>query len=70
MGPNTPPGYQQTQQPTSPRRAQSRAVAVLAVTLAVLLTIWIVGSIVLIRYVPDLGELPGSNPSTEAPQTP
>ena len=60
----TPP-----QQHTSPRR-QSRTVVVLAVTLGVLLTVWIVGSILLIQFVPDLGELPGSNPSTDPTRTP
>ena len=58
----------QQQQP--PRRPQSRAVAVLALTLSALIVMWIVGSIVLINYAPDLGELPGSDPSTDAPQTP
>ncbi len=42
---------------------QSRAAALLAVALTVLVTIWIVGAVLLIRYVPDLGELPTSSPS-------
>jgi hypothetical protein len=41
----------------------------LAVTLAVLLALWIAGSILLIRYAPDLGELPGSDPSAEPSST-
>ena len=58
----------QQQQP--PRRPQSRAVAVLAATLCALIVLWIVGAILLIRFAPDLGKLPGSDPSTDAPQTP
>jgi hypothetical protein len=71
MHPDTPAPvpYQPTQQPTS-SRPQSRTVVVLAVTLGVLLTIWIVGSILLIQFVPDLGELPGGNPSTDPTRTP
>jgi hypothetical protein len=65
MNPYATPPQQHT-----PRRQQSRAVVVLAVTLGVLLTIWIVGSILLIQFVPDLGELPGSNPSTDPTRTP
>jgi len=40
---------------------QSRAVAILAVTLTALVTIWIVGTVLLVRFVPDLGELPSSS---------
>jgi hypothetical protein len=70
MRPDTPspPPYLPTQQQPR-RRPQSRAVIMLAVTLAVLLTIWIVGSILLVQYAPNLGDLPGRNPSTEAPST-
>jgi hypothetical protein len=49
------------------RHPQSRAVIALAVTLAVLITTWIVGAILLIRYAPHLGELPQTSPSSEAP---
>jgi hypothetical protein len=42
-------------------------VAVLAVTLAALLTLWIVGAFLLIRYAPHLGELPNPSPSSQAP---
>jgi hypothetical protein len=42
---------------------QSRAVAILAVTLTALVTIWIVGTVLLVRFVPDLGELPSSSPT-------
>ena len=65
MNPYATPPPQHT-----PRRPQSRAVVVLAVTFGVLLAIWIVGSILLIQFVPDLGELPGSNPSTDPTRTP
>ena len=70
MRPDTPspPPYASTQ--TAPRRPQSRTVVALAVTLAVLLVLWIAGSILLIQYAPDLGELPGSDPSAEPSSTP
>jgi hypothetical protein len=54
----------------TPPHPQRGAVIGLAVTLAVLLTIWIVGSFLLVQYAPDLGELPGSDPSADATQTP
>jgi hypothetical protein len=57
-------GATQTQ---PPKRQQTRAVAVLAVTLAALLTLWIVGAFLLIRYAPHLGELPNPSPSSQAP---
>ena len=56
-----------TPQPQHPPRQQSGAVAALAVTLAVLVTIWIVGAVLLIRYAPHLGELPQTSPSSETP---
>ena len=67
MGPDTQP--RPPYPPALPRRPQSGAVAALAATLVALLTIWIVGAILLIRYAPDLGELPGSSPSPSAPAT-
>jgi hypothetical protein len=69
MRPDTPPPplYASTQ--TVRRHPQSRTVVALAVTLAVLLALWIAGSILLIRYAPDLGELPGSDPSAEPSST-
>jgi hypothetical protein len=58
-------------QPPAPPHAngrQSRAVLVLAVTLAALVTLWAVGTYLLLVHTPDLGELPGStiSPSPSA----
>jgi hypothetical protein len=51
--------------PTPHRRApQSRAVVVLSVALAVLVALWVVGGYVLYEYAHELGELPGTAPST------
>ena len=69
MRPDTPPPPPYASTQTAPRRPQSRTVVALAVTLAVLLALWIAGSILLIQYAPDLGELPGSDPSAEPSST-
>ena len=68
MRPDTPPPPPYASTQTAPRRPQSRTVVALAVTLAVLLALWIAGSILLIQYAPDLG-VPGGDPSAEPSST-
>jgi hypothetical protein len=60
-------GTYEASQTQPPDRQQSRAVAVLVATLAVLITVWIVGAILLINYAPNLGELPNTSPSNPSP---
>ena len=51
--------------PSHPSR-EARTVVALSVTLAVLLTLWVVGTFLLINYTPGLDELPGGGPSPTA----
>jgi hypothetical protein len=63
MRPDTQSPGQAGQQQARLRRPQQGAVVALAVTLALLLIVWIVGAYLLIQYAPDLGELPGGDSS-------
>jgi hypothetical protein len=60
-------GTYEASQTQPPDRQQPRAVAVLVATLALLITVWIVGAILLINYAPHLGELPNTSPSSPSP---
>jgi hypothetical protein len=51
--------------PSHPSR-QARTVVALSVTIAVLLTLWVVGTFLLINYTPSLDELPADGASPTA----